>query len=236
VLIMTKARPYSLALVRAILEDSLQPGCTIKQACQDHGVGHATFYRWTRHYPEAGALAAEVRERRTIHLGGTNGGRNPEIAPEVIEHIIHLVETEGLTVRQAAQRLGMQPGTAWDAIHRRGLYDRVREAQRRGAHPMAEATLEILDDDSGDLIEQPDGRYTVNTARVRRDQARAAQRLTLAARYAPDSYGKQEPGRTPRITINIDADKLARIREVSESTLAAIEGRIAQDKIADCGS
>jgi hypothetical protein len=110
------------------------------------------------------------------------------------------------------------------------LYDRVREAQRRGAHPMAEATLEILDDDSGDLIEQPDGRYTVNTARVRRDQARAAQRLTLAARYAPDSYGKQDAGRTPTLIIHIDADKLERIRRVSEQTRAAIEGRISQDQ------
>jgi hypothetical protein len=49
--------------------------------------------------------------------------------------------------------------------------------------------------------------------------------MRLAERYNPEAYGKAEARRPPQITINIDAEKLERIRTISKQVQAAIRER-----------
>lgn len=66
-------------------------------------------------------------------------------------------------------------------------------ARRELAHVLAFQSVEISDDDSGDLmaVERKDGStfYVVNQARVGRDKLRSENRRWLAGKLAPDIYG-----------------------------------------------
>jgi hypothetical protein len=60
------------------------------------------------------------------------------------------------------------------------------------AHFLADEAMDILDDDSNDVITQDDGKQTPNMTAVRRAESRAEHRRWLASRYNPTSYGDKQ--------------------------------------------
>lgn len=82
-------------------------------------------------------------------------------------------------------------------------YARARED---GAALMAEELLEIVDDESNDLIEitTEKGTYTqVNHAKVQRDRLRADTRKWLLAKLQPKKYGEPKEAATAPTAVEI---------------------------------
>lgn len=82
-------------------------------------------------------------------------------------------------------------------------YARARED---GAALMAEELLEIVDDESNDLIEitTEKGTYTqVNHAKVQRDRLRADTRKWLLAKLQPKKYGEPKEAVTAPTAVEI---------------------------------
>lgn len=66
-----------------------------------------------------------------------------------------------------------------------------RLAQAERAELLAQQTMAIADDDSDDVLVQPDGRFTPNNANVRRSELRVKSRQYLMERYNPERFASR---------------------------------------------
>jgi hypothetical protein len=102
---------------------------------------------------------------------------------------------EGITLRKLCRRHQLSPATVqrW-RMEDRDFARRFALAREAGFEAIAEETLEIADDDTGDTIgkEKVDGTVAIakNPDNVARARLRVETRLKLLSKWAPGKYGE----------------------------------------------
>ena len=113
----------------------------------------------------------------------------------VLEEILLAGLAEGITLRKLCRRHQIAPALVqrW-RLEDREFARRFALAREAGFEAIAEETLEIADDDAGDVThkEKADGTMSVakNPDNVARARLRVETRLKLLSKWAPGKYGE----------------------------------------------
>lgn len=119
-------------------------------------------------------------------------GRPTVHDPDVADQILDLV-SEGKSLRHACRIVKDAPPEStvrrWVVDDRDGFAARFARARALGLEALADETLEIADDGTGDEWIDSDGRERVNSDVIARSKLRVDTRKWLLSKLKPDVYG-----------------------------------------------
>ena len=120
-------------------------------------------------------------------------GRPKELNTKTINRAARLI-AEGCSLTECARKLGIARQTIYNWKKSDETFAAVlEEALHMRAHFMAEDTLEIADDESKDLLIDPEtGQQYANNAAVARAKIRIQTRQKLMRYFHPERYGENQ--------------------------------------------
>lgn len=120
-------------------------------------------------------------------------GRPKELNRKTIDRAAKLI-VEGHSLTEVARKLGVARQTIYNWKKSDDDFNTVvEEALKMRAHFMAEDTLEIADDESKDLLIDPEtGKQYANNAAVQRAKLRIQTRQKLMKYFHPEKYGDNQ--------------------------------------------
>jgi len=127
------------------------------------------------------------------HTGVTR--YDPEFALLICERIATTPQSL-LKICEAPDMPGIATIFRWAREHPdfREMYGMAKEIQ---AEVLLEEALDIVDDDSHDIIESPDGKIVFNRIHLQRCKMQVAHRRWIAAKLLPRKYGTHQREKSP---------------------------------------
>lgn len=139
-------------------------------------------------------MAAKKKAKKPARKPGVRPAARGTATPELIGEVLELVAA-GASLRKASEMRGIALSTALLAIDRHGLADQYARAREARADVLAEESLEIVDNPTGD---------------VQRDRLRLDARKWFASKLFPRKYGDKVAiggdGDAPAIRSNTTID------------------------------